>query len=131
MERLDQRIEVARRALALLSELADQRDLTPLQRDAAIQRFEYTFEAVWKTVQLYLRVHEGIEPGSPKGVARASLQVGLLDESETRTALAMTDDRNLTAHTYNEELARQIASRLPGHTALLRTWLEHVTERAE
>jgi hypothetical protein len=55
-------------------------------RDAAIQRFEYTFEATWKAAQIYLRQVEGLEVGSPKGVLRLSLQVGVLDASEARLA---------------------------------------------
>jgi len=129
VERLTQRLATARAALSTLDELAHKPERSKVERDAAIQRFEYTFEAVWKAVQLYLREVEGLDLGSPKAVARASLQVGVLDEGETRLALAMADDRNLTVHTYNEELAEEIAAHLPRHAALLRQWLERVTAR--
>ena len=109
MERLKERCQTARRALALLEELATRPHLSPLERDAAIQRFEYTFESVWKAVQLYLREVEGLVVGSPKRAARASLQSQLLNEDETRQALAMVDDRNQTVSTYNEELAQELA----------------------
>jgi len=36
----------------------------------------------------------------------------MLDDGETERALAMVDDRNLTVHTYNEELAQAIYARL-------------------
>jgi hypothetical protein len=36
-----------------------------MNRDASIQRFEYTCEAVWKTAQLYLRNFENLELASP------------------------------------------------------------------
>ena len=129
MERLTQRVATAREALSTLDELAHKPERSKVERDAAIQRFEYTFEAVWKAVQLYLREVEGLDLGSPKGVARASLEVEILDEDETRLALAMADDRNLTVHTYNEDLAEEIAGRLPQHAALLRHWVERVTAR--
>ena len=35
----------------------------------------------------------------------------------------MTDDRNLTVHTYNEALAREVYIRLSAHAAILGTWL--------
>lgn len=127
MERLTQRIESARRALAALEELTTKATLTRVERDAAIQRFEFTFEAVWKAVQLHLREAEGVDIGSPKAAARASLQVGLLDERQTNDALTMTDDRNLTVHTYNEQIAEQIVARLSKHSALLRVWLDRIT----
>jgi nucleotidyltransferase substrate binding protein (TIGR01987 family) len=129
VERLTQRLTTARAALSTLDELAHKPERSKVERDAAMQRFEYTFEAVWKAVQLYLREVEGLDLGSPKAVARASLQVGILDEGETRLALAMADDRNLTVHTYNEELAEEIAGRLPTHAALLRQWVEKIAAR--
>jgi len=124
--RLSRRIETARRALSLLEELARRSNLSDIERDASIQRFEYTFEAVWKTAQLYLREVHGVDVGSPKATARASLQTHILDESETRAALLMVDDRNLTVHTYDERVARQIASRLGDHAVLMRSWLDRM-----
>lgn len=129
MERLRDRLATALRALETLEELLAKPHRTPVERDAAIQRFEYTFEATWKAAQLYLREVEGIEVGSPKRAVRASRSVGLFDAEEARHLLAVVDDRNLTAHTYNERLAAQIESRLPDHARLLRHWLEQMTAR--
>jgi nucleotidyltransferase substrate binding protein (TIGR01987 family) len=100
-------------------------------RDAAIQRFEYTFEATWKAAQIYLREVEGLEVGSPKGVVRLSLQVGVLDESEARLALAMVDDRNLTVHAYNEAIAEAIAQRLAEYASLMSRWLRTMAGRLD
>ena len=79
MERLNERLATARAALATLDELMRKSVRSKVERDAAIQRFEYTFEATWKAAQLYLREVEGLEVGSPKRAARAGLQVGLFD----------------------------------------------------
>ena len=130
MERLRERIQIARKALASLREL-DELPFSKLLRDAAIQRFEYSFEAVWKAVQRYLKDIEGMDVGSPKGVARASLRVGLLTAEQTRSALVMTDDRNLTVHTYNEPLADAIYSRIAGYIPLLDEWLGALERRLE
>lgn len=130
MARLSERIDLATRALDQFELLAHRDSLSDLERDAAIQRFEYSFEAVWKAAQLFLREIEGLEVGSPKAAARSSFQAQLLDERQTRQALAMVDDRNLTVHTYNEPLAREIATRLPQHASLLRTWLDAIASRA-
>lgn len=129
MERLTERLATARAALATLHELVRKPDRSKVERDAAIQRFEYTFEAVWKAAQLYLREVEGLEVGSPKRAARAALQVGLFDEAHTRHVLAMVDDRNLTVHTYNEQLAEEISSRLSDHALLLQHWLDQMGAR--
>ncbi len=129
MERLTERLATARAALATLHELVRKPDRSKVERDAAIQRFEYTFEAVWRAAQLYLREVEGLEVGSPKRAARAALQVGLFDEAHARQVLVMVDDRNLTVHTYNEQLAEEIGSRLSGHAVLLQHWLDQMAAR--
>ncbi|MCL6594505.1 MAG: nucleotidyltransferase substrate binding protein [Alicyclobacillus sp.] len=80
-------------------------------RDATVQRFEYTFEAVWKAAKQYLSDMEGIDQASPKGVVRSCREVGVLSPADAELALEMADDRNLTVHTYNEELAEDIYER--------------------
>lgn len=125
MARTGQRIEIALKALATLDELADQ-PAGDIVRDASIQRFEYTFEAAWKAAQAVLLERFGIELASPKPIIRASLENGLLSEEEARLGLAMVDHRNLTAHTYNEELAGEIFAQIPAYRRLLRNWLERI-----
>lgn len=125
MDRLKQRIEIARRALATLDELAGQ-EASKIVRDAAIQRFEYSFEATWKATQAVLLDRYGVQAGSPKPAIRACFENDLLTEDETRTALAMVDHRNLTSHTYNEMLADEIFAALPAYRQVMRTWLERL-----
>ena len=60
---------------------------------------------------------------------RACHVTGLLSAAETERALAMTDDRNLTAHTYNEGLAEAIFKRLPRHLDSLVVWLAAMQSR--
>lgn len=100
--------------------------VTPEIRDASIQRFEYTYEALWKAAALYLREVHGLDAPSPKSVIRRSMEVGILSEQEAREAMTLANDRNLTVHTYNEDLANEIYSRLPDHSALMHTWLRRL-----
>ena len=123
MDRLRERLESARRALASLEELATLTPPSKVERDAAIQRFEYTCEAMWKAIQLGLRQEEGLSAASPKAITRAARQAKLLDDDATRLALAMVDDRNQTVHTYNEAVADAIYTRLASYVPLLRAWL--------
>ncbi len=53
----------------------------------------------------------------------------MLQPAQAEQALAMADDRNLTAHTYNEGLAEAIFKRLPGHLATLEAWLGAMQNR--
>lgn len=119
MERLQQRIEQAEKALGKLAEVLSFPE-TEIHRDAAIQRFEFTTEATWKLAQLFLRQEHGIESGSPKSVMRSCFEVALLNEKEASQAIELLDDRNLTVHTYNEGLAETIYKKLNNYHALLK-----------
>jgi len=131
VERLKERLAVARRALSTLQELLLLAQPSRVERDAAIQRFEYTCEAIWKAAQRYLLEVEGLSVGSPKGSIRASRDVGLLNDGQTTVGLEMIDDRNLTVHTYNEALAEDIYSHLSQYADLLAGWLAAMEERVK
>ncbi|MDG5789879.1 HI0074 family nucleotidyltransferase substrate-binding subunit [Evansella sp. AB-P1] len=131
MERLRERIISAEKALISLKELVLISAPNPIERDAMIQRFEYTFEACWKTAKQYLFDMEGVDVGSPKGVIRSSREVNLFNDEETITALNMVNDRNLTVHTYNEEIAIKIQSSIKEYFILLENWIRRMKERIE
>lgn len=130
MERLKERLATAQRVLGTLRELAGLPRPSPIERDAAIQRFEYTFEACWRAVQRYLLVVDGISAGSPKAGVRASREVGLLSDEQAVVGLEMVDDRNLTVHTYNEAVAQRIYGNLQPYATLLADWLSAMELRA-
>jgi nucleotidyltransferase substrate binding protein (TIGR01987 family) len=88
-----------------------------LHRDAAIQRFEFSFELSWKAIQKALR-GEGIDAASPKGCFREAFRLGWIRQEEPW--LSMLEDRNLTSHTYDANLAEVVYRRLPAHLVALR-----------
>ncbi len=124
MEKYQQRLKTADSALKTLFEVTGLRQASVIQRDAAIQRFEYSFEAVWKAARAYLLEVEGIDVASPKKVMRVSGEIGLLSEEQVSLGLQMVDDRNLTSHTYHEGLAQRIYEQLPPYAELMGVWLE-------
>ncbi len=63
MERVRQSIDIARNALLTLEEILTLDVSSDIIRDAAIQRFEYTFEAVWKAGKRFLLEIEGVDAG--------------------------------------------------------------------
>ena len=129
MERIKERIQVARKALSTLRELTNKPDLSMVERDEAIQRFEYTFEATWKAAQLYLAEVEGVTVNSPKGVVRASWQADLFDEAASKLALQMCDARNMTVHTYNEKIAMTIYHQIEDYVGVFETWLSAIEKK--
>ena len=123
MERITERHQLAIRALAKFHELASREQLTEIERDALIQRFEFTFELVWKCAKEYLYTQEEIDAASPKKVIRSCREVGILSDDETEQALKMADDRNLTTHTYDESFVESLLLRFPVYDKILHSWL--------
>lgn len=126
MERITERYELAIRALAKFHELASRQNLTEIERDALIQRFEFIFELTWKCAKEYLYIQEGIDAASPKKVIRSCREVGVLSDVETEQALKMADDRNLTTHTYDESFIESLLLRLPVYDTVLHNWLDRL-----
>jgi len=123
MERLGLKFQDAWNAAQTLGDILKE-PFSIIVRDAAIQRFEYTFEALWKFLKDYLNVHEGIIANSPKSCFREIFSLGFLNEEETVKCLEMTDRRNDTSHTYKEKIAQIIYEKIPGYYKLMRTLLE-------
>ncbi len=130
MEELKERLYACQQALATLDE-AVKMPFSVLVRDASIQRFEYSFESLWKLLKAYLSQHEGILCNSPKRCFREAFQVGLLSVEETETCLVMTDDRNLTSHTYIEAVAEAIYRKLPSYLTVMHTLLANIQARTK
>jgi len=129
MEKLQKRLESAKKALVSFEKLAMIEKPNDVERDAAIQRFEFSFEASWNAAKQYLYDIEGVDIGSPKGVIRGCREVRLLEDDEAVLPLEMVNDRNLTVHAYNEEVAIKIHSNLNRYYALLQRWIERMVER--
>ena len=101
--RWEYRLDNYRRAYFLLSEGIDalgQRDLSRLEREGLIQRFEYTWELAWKTIADYL-AHQGVivTPVTPRAVIRAAFEAGVIGEGEEW--MAALDARNKMSRTYD------------------------------
>ena len=124
MDRYEQRLKIAEAALQTLFEVVGMENVSEIYRDAAIQRFEYSFEAVWKAARTYLFEIEGVDVASPKKVLRQSRNLGLLSDEQTALGLQMVDDRNSTSHTYNAGLAERIYERLKDYANLMQVWLK-------
>ncbi len=89
-------------------ELAQQRPLSKLEGQGLIQAFEYTHELAWNTLKDLLQSRGVRNLYGSKDVTREAFKVGLLQNGQTW--MDMIRDRNLTSHTYNEEIANAIVS---------------------
>ena len=131
-----QRLENYGKALAALTRavgMARQRQLSELEEQGLIQAFEFTHELSWLLLKDYL-ADQGVSgiSGSRDAVREAVVR-GLLAAGTETTWMAMIRSRNLTSHTYNPELAREIAGLIERDYApaleALRLELQHRAER--
>jgi len=98
--------------------LLDDCPYSDIVRDATIQRFEFSFELLWKVVKIYLKETHAIECDSPKTCFR-ELRLPLnLSEKEVELCLKMADDRNLSVHTYSKEMAEKLYKRIRKYQGL-------------
>lgn len=70
-----------------------------------IQTYEFTFELAWKTLKDYLEM-EGFTVSSPRATLRQAFQSGYIQQGDVW--LKALNDRNLTAHTYDDEVAKEV-----------------------
>ena len=100
---------------------------TPVANDrdraGVIQAFEYTFEKCWKALPKRAG-KEGIEIASPKKAFSFAFQNSWIPKDKEKLWLKMLEDRNLTSHTYKEDVAKEVlrkivAEYVPGFEALL------------
>jgi len=80
-----------------------------LDKDGVIQRFEFSYEILWKTLKIFLR-YKGIEVKSPRDTFKEAFKFGLIDEEDR--FLNMIEDRNKTSHIYDSETSKKIFERI-------------------
>lgn len=126
MERLKLRYSDTIRAMETLKEILDE-PFSVIVRDATIQRFEYTFEALWKFLKEYLKEREGIICNSPKSCFREFFLLEMITEAATVNFLEMTDDRNMTSHTYKEEVSKILYEKMRNHYVLMEKLMDKIS----
>jgi nucleotidyltransferase substrate binding protein (TIGR01987 family) len=99
-------------------------ELSLLEKEGTVQRFEYSLELAWKTAKDYLEA-KGLEivPATPRQVVKESIESKILDDGQVW--IDMLNHRNLLSHTYDsatfEQAVEAIAARyLPAMEALRR-----------
>ena len=110
--RWTQRLVNFRRALATLQRaigLAQSRPLSELEELGLIQAFEFTHELSWLLLKEFL-VDQGVAGISgSRDAVREAVVWQLLPQGDETVWMAMIRSRNLTSHTYNPAVAREIA----------------------
>jgi uncharacterized protein YutE (UPF0331/DUF86 family) len=130
MERLGRRLSEAAAALAKLDELAGKNERSLVERDSAVLRLIFTYEAVWKACQKLLAALENLSAASPNATIRAARNLGWLSDEDARAAIKLGEERNLAVHMYRDQVGEEIERHLAAHAALLHRWLDALRQRA-
>lgn len=82
-----------------------QEDVDNLMKEGLIQRFEYTHELAWKVMKDYAEYQGYTEVRGSRDAFRQALQMGIIDDAGWMESI---EDRNLTSHNYDEEVAEEV-----------------------
>ena len=106
MKRFEERKEDLKKATNKLNE-ALKEEVTDLEIDGILHRFEFTFELAWKTMKDCLE-DQGIvgKIGSPREIIKEAFAAGLIENGEIWMDMMIL--RNELSHLYDEEASREI-----------------------
>jgi nucleotidyltransferase substrate binding protein (TIGR01987 family) len=105
-----QRLQSFRKAFGQLSEAsatAKERDLSKLEKQGLIKAFEFTHELAWNVIKDFLQSRGTTEIYGSKDTTREGFAKGLIEAGDKW--MEMIQNRNRTSHTYNQEIADEIA----------------------
>lgn len=74
-----------------------------VQKAGIIQFFEMSFELAWNMVNDYLEEQGFVDIKSPRGALKKAFEMNILENGHDW--MDLLQDRNLTAHTYDEQKA--------------------------
>ncbi len=99
-DKLEKSLALLKKAIDRFTEALNEPE-SPIVMDATIQRFEFTYELLWKTLKTYLEDIHGVRTVSPRQVFKEAYALSLIEAEEI--FLEMIKSRNLLSHTYNEK----------------------------
>ena len=106
--RWQQRFASFQKAFNQLERAVTQETYSDLEREGLIQRFEYTYELSWKTLQDLLEYKGYPDVKGPRPVIEQAYKDGYI--ANGATWMAMKKSREQTSHTYDEPTAQTIAA---------------------
>ena len=125
-----QRLNQFSKALGQLRKFIEKGALNEFEEQGLIQAFEYTYELAWNTMKDFFEGQGETNLHGSRDVFRMAFRRGLIVDGETW--MDMIKSRTLTSHTYNEDVARQIAdaiaTRYFSEFVLLETQMQSLKE---
>lgn len=115
-DKLERSLALFKKAIDRFSE-ALQEPESSIVLDATIQRFEFTYELMWKTLKNFLEDVHGVRAVSPRQVFVEAYSLSIIEQEDI--FLEMIKSRNLLSHTYNEERAAETYKKCPSYLSAI------------
>jgi len=108
--RFNHKLKNLKKALLRLQEGSAGSILSELEKDGLLQRFEFTFELAWETLQEFF-TDKGLEGiFGPKEVLKKAFELGMIEDQKIWTQ--MMTDRNLMSHIYDDKQSKEVFQRI-------------------
>lgn len=90
-------------------ELARTKNLSKLEEQGLIQRFEFTHELAWNVLKDYFEYQGNTSITGSRDATREAFNKGLV--SDGAGWMEMIKSRNQSSHTYNDEIATELVNK--------------------
>lgn len=107
--RYKQRFQNYENAFTMLKDSLKIEDPSILEKAGIIQFFELAFEIGWKLLKDYCEF-EGYTVNSPREAIKTAYMANIINDVETW--IKALNDRNLTVHVYDEEIANEVYNKI-------------------
>ena len=108
--RWEQRFSNYQKALKQLQNFLSKDPLSELEEQGLIQAFEYTFELAWNTIKDFYESQGESNIQGSKDAFRLAFKRGLITDGTVW--MSMIESRIKSSHTYNEEVAKELAGKI-------------------
>jgi nucleotidyltransferase substrate binding protein (TIGR01987 family) len=135
MEQVKERYQTALQTLVTLKKTLNKlergvaEDDFEEMRGAAIQRFEYSIDMLWKFLKIYLQdqLKITLESTTPRSIIRETVNASLISVKDAELLLDCITSRNETSHTYNEDVAERVFKELPAYYEVMHKVLHSIS----
>ncbi len=100
-------------------------------RESVIQRFEYSYDLLWKYLKLFLSTYHDIKLNSPRSVFQECLKQDIISPDETVLLEKIVEDRNSTTHEYDEEIAEEISKSIMSYQSFFKELLKRIHPQSQ
>ena len=125
-DKYNRNLKSLEKALLQLSDALEQAE-SPIVRDACLQRFEFSYELLWKTLKVFFEDIHGVRAVSPRQVFKEAFALSLIEKEQI--FIEMIESRNTLSHTYNEGQAMKIYKKCSDYLSVMKSVLAQLNKQ--